>query len=109
MCEVTQAGCRPTWLRAMRRGGILLKADKSLRFVVTTCSVGEPYTLKWKLLNRGPEAERRDKIRGQIVDLSRRGVCIESSDFKGEDGVVIARDRIDVPVSNTRVKTANVL
>ncbi|MFG3405492.1 hypothetical protein [Streptomyces sp. NPDC048142] len=46
------------------------------------------------------------------------GVRIEHSDFKGEhvvecyvvkDGVVVARDRIDVPVSNTSVKTANVL
>jgi hypothetical protein len=89
-----------------------------LRFVVTNCSVGEPYTLKWKVLNRGPEAERRDKIRGQIVDSSKRGVRIEHSDFKGEhvvecyvvkDGVVVAQDRIDVPVSNTNVKTANVL
>ncbi|MBT2673101.1 hypothetical protein J7E95_20030, partial [Streptomyces sp. ISL-14] len=78
----------------------------------------EPYTLKWKVLNRGPEAERRDKIRGQIVDSSKRGVRIEHSDFRGEhvvecyvvkDGVVVARDRIDVPVSNTSVKTANVL
>ncbi|MFD7713750.1 hypothetical protein [Streptomyces sp. NPDC059786] len=65
-----------------------------------------------------PEAERRDKIRGQIVDSSKRGVRIERSDFKGEhvvecyvvkDGVVVARDRIDVPVSNTSVKTANIL
>ncbi|MGX4693617.1 nucleotide-binding domain-containing protein [Streptomyces sp. JNUCC 63] len=117
-CEVTQAGWRPTWLRAMRRGGILLKADKNLRFVVTSCSVGEPYTLKWKVLNRGPEAERRDAIRGQIVDSSKRGVRIEHSDFKGEhvvecyvvkDGVVVARDRIDVPIGNTSVKRANAL
>ena len=102
----------------MRHGGILLKADKSLSFVVTSCSVGEPYTLKWKVLNRGPEAERRDEIRGQIVDSSKRGVRIEHSDFKGEhvvecyvvkDGVVVARDRIDVPIGNTSVKTANVL
>ncbi|WP_369044035.1 nucleotide-binding domain-containing protein [Streptomyces sp. Midd1] len=65
-----------------------------------------------------PEAERRDKIRGQIVDLSKWGVRIEHSDFKGEhvvecyvvkDGVVVALDRIDVPVSNTSVKPANVL
>ncbi|WP_405968865.1 hypothetical protein [Streptomyces sp. NBC_00015] len=49
-----------------------------------------------------PEAERRDKIRGQIIDSSKRGVRIEHSDFKGEhvvecyvvkDGVVVARDR----------------
>ncbi|MFF0383514.1 nucleotidyltransferase [Streptomyces sp. NPDC004286] len=109
-CEVTQAGWRPTWLRAMRRGGILLKADKSLAFVVTSCSVGE--------LNRRPEVERRDAIRGQIVDSSKRGVRIEHSDFKGEhvvecyvvkDGVVVARDRIDVPIGNTSVKAANAL
>jgi hypothetical protein len=69
------------------------------------------------LLSCPPEVERRDKIRGQIVDSSKRGVRIEHSDFKGEhvvecyvvkDGVVVARDRIDVPVSNASVKTANV-
>ncbi|MEU2865837.1 hypothetical protein ABZ672_47410 [Streptomyces mirabilis] len=87
-----------------------------LRVEVTSCSVGESYMLKWKVLNRGPEAGRRDKIRGQIVDSGKQGVRIEHSDFKGEhvvecyvvkDGVV-ARDRIDVPVSNTSIKTANV-
>lgn len=117
-CEVTQAGWRPTWLSTMRRDGVLLKADKGLRFVVTSCSVGEPYTLKWKVLNRGPEAERRDAIRGQIVDSSKQGVRIEHSEFKGEhvvecyvvkDGVVVARDRIDVPIDDTSVKRANAL
>lgn len=112
-CEVTQNGFRPAWLRAMRSGGILLKADKSLRFVVTECSVEQPYELKWKVLNAGPEAEKRDMIRGQIVMSSKPGVRTEHSDFKGEhvveyyvvkDGVVVARDRIDVPVSNTTVK-----
>lgn len=116
-CEVTQAGWRPTWLRAMRRDRLLLKADKSLKFMVTGCSVAEPYTLKWKVLNRGPEAERRDMVRGQIVDSSKPGVRTEHSDFKGEhvvecyvvkDGVVVARDRIDVPISNTTVKPAAV-
>ncbi|WP_132472142.1 nucleotidyltransferase [Rhodococcus sp. SMB37] len=112
-CEVTQAGWRPTWLRAMRRGGLLLKADKSLKFAVTSCSVEEPYTLKWKVLNRGPEAERRDAIRGQIVESTRPNTRVEHSDFKGEhvvecyvikDGVVVARDRIEVPISNTSIK-----
>ncbi|MEU9558743.1 nucleotide-binding domain-containing protein [Streptomyces fumanus] len=60
--------------------------------------------------------ERRDEIRGQSVDLSKRGVRVEPSDFKGEhavecyvvmDGGVVARDRIDVPVSSTSDKTAN--
>ncbi|NYI67018.1 hypothetical protein BJY26_001324 [Spelaeicoccus albus] len=112
-CEVTQNGFRPTWLRAMRRDRMLLKADKSLKFKVTSCSVAEPYSLKWKVLNRGPEAERRDMVRGQIVDSSGRGTRVERSDFKGEhvvecyvvkNGIVVARDRIDVPISNTSVR-----
>ncbi|MDW8471486.1 hypothetical protein QBA57_34720 [Streptomyces scabiei] len=65
---------------------------------------------------RKPSAGTR--TRSQIIDSSKRGVRIKHSDFKGEhvvecyvvtDGVVVARDRIDVPVSNTSVKTANVL
>lgn len=110
-CEVTQAGWRPTWLRVMRRNQIPLKADKSLKFMVNSCSVEEPYTLKWKVLNRGSEAVRRDMVRGQIVESSSRATRKEHSDFKGEhvvecfvvkNGVVVARDRIDVPISNTR-------
>ncbi|MEU7889477.1 nucleotidyltransferase [Microbispora bryophytorum] len=109
-CEVTQNGWRPTWLREMRRQGILLKAGKSLKFTVTGCTVPQPYELKWKVLNRGPEAERRDMIRGQIVDSTRPNTRVERSDFRGEhvvecyvvkDGVVVARDRIDVPISTT--------
>lgn len=116
-CEVTQAGWRPTRLRAMLRDGLLLKVDKSLKFMVTRCSVAEPYTLKWKVLNRGSEAESRDMVRGQIVDSSKPGVRTEHSDFRGEhlvecyvvkDGVVVARESIDVPISNTTVKRAAV-
>ncbi|WP_242895523.1 nucleotide-binding domain-containing protein [Actinomadura litoris] len=110
-CEVTQSGWRPTRLREMLRTRAPLKADKSLKFIVTGCSVEPPYTLKWKVLNRGPEAERRNMVRGQIVDASRPNTRVEHSDFRGDhvvecfvvkDGVVVARDRIDVPISNTR-------
>ncbi|MER6928971.1 nucleotide-binding domain-containing protein [Kocuria palustris] len=116
-CEVTQAGWRPTWLRAMRRDRLPLRANKSMKFMVTSCSVAAPYTVKWKVLNRGPEAESRDMVRGQIIDSSKAGVRTEHSDFKGEhlvecyvvkDGVVVARDRIDVPISNTTVKSSSV-
>lgn len=116
-CEVAQDGWRPARLSEMMRAGSLLKADKSLTFRVTGCTVAEPYELKWKVLNRGAVAERRDKIRGQIVDSSKPGVRIEHSDFKGEhvvecyvvkDGIVVARDRIDVPISNTSGKAASV-
>lgn len=116
-CEVTQDGWRPTRLREMLRTGALLKADRSLKFKVMRCSVEKPYELKWKVLNRGPEAERRDAIRGQIVDSSKPGTRVEHSDFRGEhvvecyvlqDGIVVARDRIDVPISNTSVQAKTV-
>lgn len=114
-CEITQDGWRPTRLREMLRTGVLLRANRSLKFWVTDCSVEGSYALRWKVLNRGPEAERRDIVRGQIVDSSKPGIRTEHSDFKGEhvvecyvvkDGVVVARDRIDVPISNTTVKPA---
>lgn len=109
-CEVTQDGWRPMKLREMLRLGTLLKADRKLRFMVVACSVPQPYTVKWKVLNRGPEAERRNNIRGQIVDSTAAGVRSEHSDFRGahlvecyivKDGIVVARDRIDVPISTT--------
>lgn len=116
-CEVTQAGWRPTWLRAMRKGGFLLRADKELKFTVIECTVEQPYVVKWKVLNRGQEAERRDMIRGQIIDSSDFNSRTERSNFKGDhlvecyvlkDGVVIARDRIEVPIATTSIKPGDV-
>lgn len=109
-CEVTQDGWRPLWLRLMRRGGVSLNAGKHLKFQVTSCTAPEPYTLKWKVLNQGPEAERRHMIRGDIIDSTQSGIRKESSIFRGEhivecyvikDGIVVARDRIDVPIITT--------
>lgn len=112
-CKVTQDGFRPTWLRTMLKERVPLLADKSLRFLVTDCSVEKPYELKWKVLNVGPEAEKRDMIRGQIISSSSQKEHTEHAHFKGEhlvecfvvkDGVVVARDRIEVPISNTLVE-----
>lgn len=109
-CEVTQNGWRPMRLREMRRGGVPLRAGKRLKFEVVDCTVESPYELRWKVLNRGEEAERRDMVRGQIVESTRRGIRDEQSNFRGEhvvecyvvkDGVVVARDRIEVPIMTT--------
>jgi len=109
-CEVTQDGWRPLLLRAMGRVGVPLKAGKQLKFQVTNCTASEPYTLKWKVLNQGPEAERRHMIRGDIIDSTQPGIRKESTIFQGEhivecyvvkDGIVVARDRIDVPITTT--------
>jgi hypothetical protein len=58
-------------------------------------------------LNRGTEAERRDCIRGDIVSDKGFRNKEEKTDFNGEhivecyaiqNGVVVAKDRIDVPI-----------
>ena len=97
----------------MLKDGAPLKAGRILEFLVTSCSVTKPYILMWKVLNRGPEAERRDMIRGQII-TDKSGTRLEHSDFKGDHivecyvvkgKVVVARDRISVPISNTSTET----
>ena len=64
-CKVTQDGWRPTTLREMLRTHAPLKAEKELKFWITSCSAAEPYEVRWKVLNRGIEAQRRKATRGQ--------------------------------------------
>lgn len=107
-CQVAQAGWRPTTLRRMLRDRTPLRANKSLKFTIIECTVPEPYEVKWKVLNRGDDAERRNMIRGEIISSSPFGVRHERTSFRGEhvvecyivkDGIVVARDSIDVPIS----------
>lgn len=106
-CKVTQDGFRPTWLRKMLLDRAPLRTRKSLDFSIEACDVPEPYVVKWKVLNRGAEAERRDNIRGQITAPNRGQGHHEVTSFRGDhhvesyiikDGVVVARDRILVPI-----------
>ncbi|MGL0959370.1 nucleotide-binding domain-containing protein [Vibrio vulnificus] len=108
-CDVSQNGYREYSLSHMLRHFIPLRAKKSLSFRVSEIDVPEPFLLKWKVLNRGSEAERRDCIRGQILDDAGYGNHSESTTFSGEhsvecyaikDGVVVARSEITVPISN---------
>lgn len=106
-CEVNQNGFREFFLRTMLMRKIPLMAKKSLRFCVTEISVREPYELYWKVLNRGDEARRRNCIRGQIKEDAGQMQKEEKTDFRGDhvvecycvkDGVVVAKDRIHVPI-----------
>ncbi|EGQ9105691.1 hypothetical protein VCSRO209_0331 [Vibrio cholerae] len=108
-CDVSQNGYREYSLSHMLRHFIPLRAKKSLSFRVSEIDVPKPFLLKWKVLNRGTEAERRDCIRGQILDDAGYGNRSESTTFSGEhsvecyaikDGVVVARSEITVPISN---------
>jgi hypothetical protein len=107
-CNVAQNGFREHRLRDMLERHFPLLANKTLTFAITDINVPTPYQIKWKVLNRGEIAERRDCIRGQIVDDGGRQEKNESTNFKGphlvecyaiKDGVVVAKDRIRVPIA----------
>lgn len=108
-CQVTQIGWRRASLRDMLRTKSLLLPNKDLDFTITHSSVPEPFEVKWKVLNRGEEAERRNKIRGQIINSNRPNEKLhEHTQFRGDhlvecyivkDGIVVARDLIEVPIS----------
>lgn len=107
-CEVGNAGTFASWLSTMLRNHVLLPREKTLLFKVTYCGVPKPYSLKWKVLNQGDEAKRRNMIRGQITDDDGSEEHNETTDFHGnhyvecyavKDGEVVARAHIDVPIS----------
>ncbi len=110
-CTVTQNGFRAQTLRTMLAKRFPLRAGKSLAFHVEHINVPGNYELYWKVLNRGDEAKRRDLVRGQIVKDNGYQKITESTDFMGDhvvecyavkDGVVVAKDRIHVPIQNNR-------
>ena len=88
--------------------GRKISANKKLIFKIKDCDVPSPYQVKWKVLNRGAEAKRRNCIRGNIDGFnyganSRK----ETANFSGDhlvecyvisSGVVLARDEIQVPI-----------
>lgn len=107
-CQVEQSGFRPASLREMLNKRTLLMPRKKLTFSVDKTDIIGSYDLFWKVLNRGQEAINRDCIRGQIVADDGHKRKVEHTSFKGEhvvecyalvDGVVVATDRIHVPIS----------
>jgi len=110
-CQVEQNGFRPASLREMLGNRTLLMPRKKLTFSVVETDIPGPYGLFWKVLNRGQEAINRDCIRGQIVADEGHKRNVERTNFKGDhvvecyalvDGVVVATDRIHVPISGNQ-------
>lgn len=106
-CEVSQNGFREHTLLYMLQQRIPLFAQKKLLFRVTAIDVPGDYHLEWKVLNRGEIARQKNQIRGQIVRDGGQRQKEERTSFKGEhivecyairNGVVVAKDRIDVPI-----------
>jgi len=107
-CQVEQSGFRPASLREIIREGKLLLPRKKLTFSISGCDIPEHHSLFWKVLNRGQEAIRRDCVRGQIVADEGHRRRVERTSFRGDhvvecyavvDAVVVATDRIHVPIS----------
>lgn len=109
-CMITRDGYRPKSLRDLLVKKERVLRVRSLEFYIETTSVSEPYEIRWKVLNIGEEAERRNCIRGQIITSNKvSNKRTESADFFGDhyvecyiikDGIVVARDRISVPISH---------
>lgn len=103
-CEVTQAGFRPELLRIIKR----LKINKKLRFFIEYTDVPKPYSVKWKVKNEGEIARAKNNQRGQILNDNGTETRNENSNFSGphyvecyiiKNNICVARDRIDVPIS----------
>ncbi|WKN29759.1 nucleotidyltransferase [Porifericola rhodea] len=107
-CEIKQNGFRNGLLREFLFKRIKLLPNKSLRFYIDQIDIPPPYTVKWKVTNRGEQAIKRDCIRGQIIDDMGSYERKETTNFKGshfvecyviKDNMVVAMDSIDVPIS----------
>ncbi len=106
-CEVSQNGFREALLRNMLARKLKLQSKKKLNFFIADIDVPGEFIIKWKVLNRGAVAEQRDCIRGDIVIDEGFSKREEKTGFNGEhivecfviqNDVVVARDRIDVPI-----------
>jgi hypothetical protein len=106
-CDVSQGAFREHSLSYMLSKKIPLLAKKELKFKIINNETPSPYEIKWKILNRGEIAQKRNEIRGQIIDgTSERK---EKTSFRGahlvecyfiKNNVVVAKDRIDVPIKS---------
>lgn len=107
-CEIKQNGFRTGLLREFLAKRIRLMPNKSLRFYIESIDVPPPFTIKWKVTNRGEKAIQRDCVRGQIINDLGSFERKETTNFRGshfvecyviKDNMVVAMDSIDVPIS----------
>lgn len=107
-CEVTEKGNLREMLRGLISSKRKVPTGRGLRFYVSACDVPGDYAIFWKVRNRGEEAERSGRLRGEIsFDEGGRREKRETADFAGDhyveayavkNGVCVARCRIAVPI-----------
>ncbi|MFC0265025.1 nucleotide-binding domain-containing protein [Alloscardovia macacae] len=108
-CLVTQDGWRPFKLRKFLQNNTLLRHKKKLTFFIKdTSNPSQDYDIWWKVRNVGEVAIERSMTRGQLI-RSNEKKQVEHTNFRGphyvecyllEDGICVARDRIEVPIGN---------
>ena len=105
-CIVSGNGWRPKrlneFLSVLRR---YLPHNFKIHCTMDYTNCTPPYKIFWKVKNVGPDAARRNQLRGQIVE---KGKYIEErSSFFGnhyiecyivKNGVCVARERINIPI-----------
>ena len=107
-CQMTCAGFRSDLLQNFLKSKRKIPHDYSLMFYIEKTDAPLGFEVRWKVRNVGDVAERRNCLRGQIIK-SNNGFDKrkETSNFYGPHyvecyliykGVVVARDRIDVPI-----------
>lgn len=107
-CTVEEKGFRAKSLRDMLLDGERIHIGSNLTFFIKT-DESEPYSIKWKVLNRGYEAKRRNCIRGQIEEGKQTKT--EKASFEGDhvvecyiikNNIVVAKNYINVPIEKRR-------
>lgn len=106
-CHVSGDGWRPKllseFLSLLR---CYLPHNFEIRCVMEYTNCPPPYKIFWKVKNVGPEAERRNQLRGQIEEKGKS--IVEHSRFFGnhyiecyiiKDGVCVAKTRVDIPIA----------
>jgi len=105
-CDISGNGWRPKPLSEFL---MLLKHflphNFEIKCVMVDTNCPQPDKILWKVKNVGPEAERRNQLRGQIVEKG-TGI-VEHSKFFGnhyiecyiiKNGICVARKRINIPI-----------
>jgi hypothetical protein len=105
-CTVSGDGWRPKpireFLSMLQR---FLPHNFEIRCSVASTTASYPYDVYWKVKNVGPEAERRNQLRGQIVNKGNS--IVEHTNFYGnhyiecyivKSGYCVAKKRIEVPI-----------
>ncbi|MBE6832440.1 MAG: nucleotidyltransferase [[Clostridium] sporosphaeroides] len=105
-CEVSGNGWRPKplseFLSLLKH---FLPHNFEIKCMMVDTNCPQPYKIFWKVKNVGPEAERRNQLRGQIVEKG--ASIVEHSNFFGnhyiecyiiKNEVCVAKTRIDIPI-----------